>query len=108
MTIVTFSEGTQISIGRNAKQNDLLWKTADEGHVWFHLYNHSSPHVILHKDIKFLNKSLIKEAALCVKKYSKLKSEKKVKVIYCRIDNLNSTKTIGMVKLTNDPHITTV
>lgn len=97
-------DGTLISIGRSAKGNDLLWKSSEKHHIWLHLQNESSPHVVIHNnEDDFEDKVLLKQAALFVKQYSKLRYEKKVKVIYCRIDNLSQTKIMGMVKLKRNP-----
>ena len=102
---VESDDGTLISIGRNAKGNDLLWKSSEKHHIWLHLQNESSPHVVIHNnESHFEDKVLLKQAASFVKQYSKLRYEKKVKVIYCKIDNLYSTKTLGMVKLKNTPN----
>ena len=102
-------DGTIVSIGRTAKGNDLLWKSSEKHHIWLHLQNESSPHVVIHNnESHFEDKVLLKQAALFVKQYSKLRNEKKVKVIYCKIDNLYPTKTLGMVKLKNTPNCISV
>ena len=101
---VESDDGTIVSIGRNAKGNDLLWKSSEKHHIWLHLQNESSPHVVIHNnENRFEDKVLLRQAALFVKQYSKLRNESKVNVIYCRIDNLSPTKTLGMVKLKQTP-----
>ena len=98
-------DGTIVSIGRNAKGNDTLCKTSYDHHIWLHLHDHPSPHVVIHTSYnQCINKDLIKQAASFVKKYSKLRDTKRVKVVYCRIDNILLTKTMGMVHVITPPN----
>ena len=48
-----------------------------------------------------INKSMIIFAGSLVKEYSKLKNNKKVKIIYTQIKNITKTKTPGCVLTQN-------
>lgn len=71
------SDGLEIRIGENAKENDAICKQAGQNDIWFHLENGSSPHVILevggkkkaYKDIR----DSIHECTQLVKYFSKQK-----------------------------------
>ena len=91
-------------LGRNARENFELIDEATDTNIeywWFHLEDHPSGHCIVYTDI--LDKTIIVRAASLVKSYSKLKGEKKVKVIYIQVKNIKKTKTLGEVILNEKP-----
>jgi len=94
MLVVT-NNNVVYRLGRNAKENFLLIDEADPDDWWFHLSDESSGHCIVDSDI--IDKEMIIYASNLVKEHSKLKNNKKVKVIYTQVKNLQKTKTIGQV-----------
>ena len=97
----TSTNGVEISIGKNAIANDFLCKNSEPDEYWLHLQCDSSPHAIVHNHIEDENDLL--EAAQLVKKYSKLKHKNKVKVSYCQVQFIKTTKSIGQVILLTEP-----
>jgi len=96
-------------LGRNAQENFKLIDEANEidsDYWWFHLEDHSSGHCIVHT--KDLNKSVILLAGSLVKSHSKLKNQKKVKIIYIQIKYIRKTKTVGEVILNQKPNVITI
>lgn len=102
----TSSSGTKISIGRNAKGNDYLCKHSEKDEYWLHLQDDPSPHAIVHNHIE--DENSLTEAAILVKYYSKLKNAKYANIIYCQIEDIKPTKTLGMVTLLKQPKIITI
>jgi hypothetical protein len=106
-------------IGSSAKNNFEIIDEAHPSDLWFHLHNESSCHVIAclkniqyttrddelpnFYDINFddLNKKekqqIIKQGSLLCKQYSKLKSAKKVEIIYAKIEDVYKTDVPGSV-----------
>jgi len=87
-------------LGRNAKENFELIddaQDANQDYWWFHLEDHPSGHCVIYSDD--ITNQMISIAANLVKQYSKLKTNKKVKVVYTQIKNVKKTKTIGQVLL---------
>ena len=87
-------------LGRNAKENFELIDNAKDinpEYLWFHLDNHPSGHCIIYS--KDVTDHMIKFAARLVKQYSKLKADKKVKIIYAQIKYVKKTNIIGKVLL---------
>ena len=95
--------GIEISIGKNAKGNDYLCRHSDKDEYWLHLQNDPSPHAVVH--CHFEDKESLFRAAQFVKQYSKRKYDKRVNVIYCQINNLRLTKTLGLVTIINKPNV---
>lgn len=99
----------EIIIGKNAQENFDIIDTSDENDIWFHLDDHSSPHVIIRTNglgMK-IDKKIIKRACVLCKQHSKLKSEKKVAVIYTLIKYVKKDeKIVGTVHTTNVKTIT--
>lgn len=87
-------------LGRNAKENFQLIDEAydiNDNYWWFHISDHPSGHcIIFSKDITV---DMISTAANIVKQYSKLKDQKKIKIVYTQVKNVEKTKTIGQVLL---------
>ena len=94
-------------LGRNAKDNfDLIDEAyqINENYWWFHLDNHPSGHCIVHSEL--LDKSDYIYAALLIKQYSKLREQKKVKIVCTQIKNIKKTKTLGQVVIINNSPMT--
>lgn len=96
-------------LGRNAKDNfDLIDETyqINQNYWWFHLDDHPSGHCVVHSEL--LDKSDCIYAALLVKQHSKLRDQKKVKIVYTQIKNLKKTKTLGQVIIKTNPMTITI
>lgn len=96
-------------LGKNAQENFQLIDEANEidsGYWWFHLEDHPSGHCLVHT--KDLDKSIIIFAGFLVKSHSKLKNQKKVKIIYLQIKDIRKTKTVGEVLLCQKPNVITL
>jgi predicted ribosome quality control (RQC) complex YloA/Tae2 family protein len=83
-----------MEVGKNDKDNSRLIKEASNNHLWFHLDSGPSPHVVLKDDH---TKENIVEAALLCKSKSKMKHNRKVRIIYCEIRNLKNGRKPGEV-----------
>lgn len=94
MMIIT-NDNIIYRLGRNAQENFDLIDDADPDDWWFHLADESSGHCII--DSCTIDKQMIIFASRLVKDNSKLKNNKKVKVVYTQVKNITKTKTIGMV-----------
>lgn len=91
-------------LGRNAKENFELIDEAyklNDNFWWFHLEDYPSGHCIVHTVL--IDKTIVQFAASLVKQYSKLKDQKKVKIIYTQIKWIKKNKTIGEVIILNKP-----
>ena len=106
-------------IGKDEQNNFELIDEADEDDLWFHLKDISSCHVIACLkniqyssrddelpncyDIDFDNlerkekQQIITQGALLCKQFSKLKSTKKVDIIYTKIKDVYKTDIVGSV-----------
>lgn len=87
-------------LGRNAKENFELIDDAQDANPdywWFHLEGHASGHCVIYSDD--ITNQMVAIAANLVKQYSKLKANKKVKIVYTQIKHVKKTKTIGQVLL---------
>ena len=96
-------------LGRNAKENFLLIDEANDinsDYWWFHVEDNPSGHCIVHT--KDIDKSNVIFAGSLVKSYSKLKNQKKVKIIYVQIKDIRKTKTLGEVILNQKPNVITI
>ncbi len=99
----------KFKLGRNAKENFQLIDEAmiiNDNYWWFHLEDHQSGHCVVHTET--INNSIAQFAGNLVKQYSKLKNEKKVKIIYTQIKNVEKTKTMGQVKIISQPLIISI
>ena len=88
-------------LGENAKENHLLIDNADPNDWWFHIDESPSGHCIV-ESIDITNELII-QAGNFVKEHSKLKNNKKVKIIYTQIKNIKKTKNPGQVLLLKTP-----
>ena len=98
MVLESEEEGFTFKVGQTAKENWDIIKAASHKDLWFHLDNHSSPHVILHS-INNDNppKHIIRRAAEKCKEKSKLKNNDKVTVIYTQVKNVKRGTKVGDV-----------
>lgn len=87
-------------LGRNAKENfELIDDAQDDNpdYWWFHLEGHPSGHCVIYN--AEITNQMVAIAANLVKQYSKLKGDKKVKIVYTQIKHVEKTKTLGQVLL---------
>lgn len=87
-------EETVYYIGKNAKENDELFKTMPNDSTWFHLENNPSAHVYCLSKNKKINKKEIKKSAQYVRQYSKGQGS----VIYTKKNNLKR-QGIGLLEI---------
>tara|TARA_B110000967_G_C18897297_1_gene571689 strand:- start:2656 stop:3003 length:348 start_codon:yes stop_codon:yes gene_type:complete len=96
-------------VGQNALDNFEIIDKSEDDDIWFHLENSSSSHIICKMNDKYNKKDLkyiIVQGAVLCKQYSKKKSEKKVNIIYTRINNVIKTNILGQVNLKDFKTIT--
>ena len=86
-------------LGQNSKENHNIIDNADSNDWWFHLDDYPSGHCII--ETSELTNELIINAANLVKENSKLKNNKKLKVVYLQVKNIKKTKNPGEVRLLN-------
>jgi predicted ribosome quality control (RQC) complex YloA/Tae2 family protein len=87
-----------IQVGRNAKENTLLCNTHhDKECLWFHVWNHPSPHGFLITDTP--TEELIQKTAQLVKQFSKFKTFAKITIEYIPIKYVHTTNIDGTVTL---------
>jgi len=85
-------------IGQNSMENYDIIDASKPYDLWFHIKSVPSCHVIasidnINYDKKQLHKIAVQGAMLC-KQNSKYKSDKKVDVIYCNIDDVKKCTDI--------------
>ena len=93
-----------INLGRNANENDLLFRTAKQMDMWFHLYNLPSAHAYLSingNPSTSCLKSLMQECANLVRQYSKCAGNTKVNYLQRRF--LSKGSKAGEVVLKKSP-----
>jgi predicted ribosome quality control (RQC) complex YloA/Tae2 family protein len=98
--LIIIENNITYKLGRNAKENFNIIDDAQDANPdywWFHLEDHPSGHCVIYCDD--IDNQMIAFASNLVKQYSKLKADKKVKVIYTQIKNVKKTKTLGRVLL---------
>jgi predicted ribosome quality control (RQC) complex YloA/Tae2 family protein len=82
------SDGWEILVGRNNRQNDLLtMKTADKSDIWLHTKNIPGSHVIIKtgsgfQSINDMPDATLEEAAMLAAYFSKARQSDKVEVDY--------------------------
>lgn len=94
-------------LGKNARENFELIDEAmylEPEYWWFHISEHPSGHCLVHS--KTITKEMILYAGNMVKSNSKLRDQKKVKIMYTQVKNIEKTKTIGEVKVSQYNEIT--
>jgi len=95
-----------IKVGENAQENWKLISDAKQYHLWFHLDNVTSPHVILELPSKTdkISKSTILYAASICKNCSKYHNNK-INISYTQIKNVKKGDKIGSVYTSNTQKI---
>ena len=88
------SDGYQILVGRNNKQNDRLTKKiANDGDIWLHTKVIAGSHVIIKRDTdKKVPDSTLNEAAAVAAYFSKARESKNVPIDYTPVENVNKPK----------------
>jgi predicted ribosome quality control (RQC) complex YloA/Tae2 family protein len=83
------SEGIDIYVGKNNRQNDLLtMKQATSGDIWLHARNIPGSHVIVRKQQKSISENTLLEAAILAACYSRAKMSSSVPVDYTEVRNV--------------------
>ncbi|NLU49871.1 MAG: fibronectin/fibrinogen-binding protein [Syntrophomonadaceae bacterium] len=96
--VFTSSDGIQILVGRNNRQNDqLTMRESDRNDLWLHAKDVAGSHVIIRlpkyvKDIHQVPDRTLEEAALLAAYYSKARGEEKVPVDYTFRQNVRKPK----------------
>ena len=94
-------------IGQNAADNfAAIDKSESAQDIWFHAEESSSCHVVFIHSDKIWSKDEIRKivkkgALLCKQHTAKLKSEKKVNIIYATMENLTKCAQVGQVEVVN-------
>jgi predicted ribosome quality control (RQC) complex YloA/Tae2 family protein len=88
------SDGYQILVGRNNKQNDRLTKKiANKGDIWLHTKTIAGSHVIIKRDTdKKVPDQTLNEAAAIAAYFSKARESKNVPIDYTEVENVNKPK----------------
>ncbi|HEX3028282.1 MAG TPA: NFACT RNA binding domain-containing protein [Clostridia bacterium] len=85
----TSSDGYEILVGKNNRQNDLLTlKTASSNDMWLHTKNIPGSHVIIKKQQSEIPETTLMEAALLAAYHSKAKMSSNVPVDYTQVRNV--------------------
>lgn len=87
-------------LGENAIENHKIIRESNPDYWWFHLDNCNSGHCIVCSDK--IDNNIMNIAGNFIKKYSKLKNQKKVTICYTQISNLILLDVDGMVEFYND------
>ena len=98
------SDGFEILIGRNNKQNDrLTLKSSRHEDLWFHTKNFPGSHVVVRAEGRDIPESTILEAAGYAAWFCKARSAPKVEVDYTHIRNVKKPAGArpGMVTYTD-------
>jgi predicted ribosome quality control (RQC) complex YloA/Tae2 family protein len=103
---VDFSKNTKIYIGRNRLGNQSILNhcipnlSKDYIHYWFHLKDSSSAHTILEYDL--LNEEKSEDLYNSMKWiYNKVYNNLE-DTIYCKLEDIKTTKTPGLVNYKNE------
>ncbi len=101
----TLSDGSQVLVGRNNKENDILTlKTADKGDLWLHTKDIPGSHVIVRTGGRELSEKALFEAAAVAAYHSKARTSENVPVDYVPVKYVKkpSGAKPGMVIFTNN------
>ena len=99
------SDGFEIRVGRNNKQNDkLTCKESEKTDIWLHVKNITGSHVVISCNGEEPSESTIMEAAIIAAYHSKAKNSSQVPVDYVLIKNVKKPagSKPGMVIFTNN------
>lgn len=102
----TSVDGSKITVGENAAENEELCKSAKQRDLWFHLDGHPSPHAILHVEGKGQpSRDSIHDAQQLVKYFSRMKDVAQVAVIHIEAKWVSGGKESksGSVSLKKQP-----
>jgi len=93
------SEGYEILVGKNNKQNDELLRIADKDDIWLHTKNIPGSHVIVRTKGDEISQKTLEAAVNLAAYYSKGKESSMVAVDYCPRKNVKKPKSAkpGMV-----------
>ncbi|KXS49867.1 Rqc2 family fibronectin-binding protein [Halanaerobium congolense] len=88
------SDGYQILVGRNNKQNDRLTKKmANNGDIWLHTKVIAGSHVIIKRDTEAeVPEQTLTEAAAIAAYFSKARESTNVPIDYTPVENVNKPK----------------
>jgi hypothetical protein len=96
-------------IGKTAKENFDLIDAAVGHHIWFHINGQPSGHVIAEvpndiekKDLRYI----IKQGCVICKQMSKFASQKRVDIIYAKVEHVEKQDRVGSVIVSNGKTIT--
>jgi predicted ribosome quality control (RQC) complex YloA/Tae2 family protein len=96
-------------IGSNAQDNFDIIDQSNPQDIWFHVEGRPSCHVVASVPdnmtmtmTKKEKHKLIKKGAELCKIHSKYKSEKNLKIVYTKVENITKTETLGSVLLSNE------
>lgn len=96
------TDGIQIFVGENAKDNDALTESAYPDEWWMHVAGHPGSHVVIAHEGDVLPKETKTDAAALAVYFSKGRGEKVTKVDLCRVRDTNKGKVAGQVYLDGD------
>jgi len=93
-------DGTTFLIGTSATDNFHALDAAEPHHLWFHVANHSSCHVIAMNEPTARKKALrrvITRGALLCKQHSRYKSVPNLEILFARVRDVSKTAVPGTV-----------
>ena len=98
-------EGYVILIGENAEENQQLVLNSDANDYWTHISGYPSAHAVIRNPSGARVHNKVVKRACCIIKSAnnKCKSIPKLQFDVCRISNLVTTDTPGLVELINKP-----
>jgi predicted ribosome quality control (RQC) complex YloA/Tae2 family protein len=99
VTMCINNKDYQISIGRNALENDQIIRSSNPLDIWFHYYNISGPHIVIHSNGDKIPNKAIKNIGRLLFEYKRV--PRNTKVIYTQIRHVKCTKVPGMVTTSN-------
>ena len=102
ITIPKLNIEVEFVIGKNAKENFDIIDDAEDHHIWFHIHNAPSCHVIAKLDEELYKKDfkyVVKQGAVLCKQHSKFNNKKNVEIVYTIIKHVHKTDIVGSVQL---------
>jgi len=106
--IPKLNQSVTFVIGRSAAENFEIIDDAEPHHLWFHVANLPSCHVIAKVEEQWKKKDLapvIKQACVLCKSHSKYASVVKLPILYCKIQDVEKTNKLGSVITRNEKMI---
>ena len=84
------SDGFQILVGRNNRQNDYLtMKRANNNDLWLHVKNHPGSHTVIVSNHREITETAILEAAQIAAYYSRCRESSQVPVDYTQVRHVS-------------------